>query len=167
MTVGTNTEVIEILVVGLPGSGKSAFLSTLNPNYEVEQGWRMTWIQIDENLHARFIEPPAQKAFDFMWTREIIAGADIDGCIVLCDSTRTEAFGETVGILETVRAFHPGLPLVMAANKQDQSQAWPADDLRYALGIPDDIHVIPCVAPDIDTVREAVLKLLYGVLGEA
>lgn len=165
MTVGT--EVIEVLVVGLPGSGKSRLLDTLNPHHEEAHGWRLTWIQIEENLHARFVEPPAQTEFDFMWTREIIAGADIDGCIVVCDSSRTETFGETVGILETVRAFHPGLPLVLAANKQDQPQAWGADDLRLGMGLPDDIHTIPCIASDISTVREAVLQLLYGVLGEA
>jgi len=165
MAVGA--EVVEILVVGLPHSGKSQLLDTLNPNHEEEQGWRLTWIQIEDNLQARFVEPPSQTAFDFIWTREVIAGADIDGCIVMCDSSRIETFGETVSILETVRAFHPGLPLVMAANKQDHQQAWSANDLRLALGIPDDIRVVSCTASNIDTVREVVLQLLYDVLGEA
>jgi len=166
MATGVEIEVVEILVTGLPDAGKSSFINTLNPQSEEAEGWRSTYIQVDETLHVRFIEPPAMGEFDFMLLREIISGIDVDGFLVMCDSRRADKFGEMISVLQTVRAFHPQIPCALVANKQDSEHAWPAEDIRVGLGIPNDIGVLSCVAQDIEPVRDTVLHLLYQIMGQ-
>lgn len=164
MSAGVDIQIIEILVLGLPSSGKSSFVEALNANREETDGWRSTYIDVDDSLQVRFIEPPPQANFDFMWCREIIEYIDTDGFIMVADSVRSEDFGEMVSVLQTTRVFHPKVPVLLVANKQDQSQAWRVEDIRMGLGIPDEIHIVPCVATQLHTVREAVLDLLYQIM---
>lgn len=164
MSAGVDIQIIEILVLGLPNSGKSSFVETLNAKHEEADGWRSTYIDVDDSLQVRFIEPPSQADFDFMWCREIIEYIDTDGFIVVADSVRSEDFGEMVSVLQTTRVFHPQVPVLLVANKQDQPQAWRVEDIRMGLGIPDEIHIVPCVATQLRAVREAVLDLLYQIM---
>jgi signal recognition particle receptor subunit beta len=53
---------------------------------------------------------------------------------------------------------------VVAANKQDQPNAWSQDDLRLALDIPPEIPVVPCVATDKESVKRVLVALLDEVL---
>ncbi len=166
MTAGVETEVIEILVTGLPQTGKTTFMRTISTHTAMGQdGWHQGYLPVDEGLDVHFLEPPPTRDFDFMFLREIILEFDLPGYIVLCDSTKPELFGEMIGILQTVYAEHPDMPIVLVANKQDQPDAWTADDIRLGLGIPDEILVIPCIAQDVESVKETVLQLLYQILG--
>jgi signal recognition particle receptor subunit beta len=85
------------------------------------------------------------------------------GFVVLLDSVRPETFREARSILDTFRSY-AAVPYVVAANKQDQEDAWSAEDLRIALHIPQDVKVVPCVAIDRDSVQHVVLELLFSVL---
>jgi uncharacterized protein len=165
MTTGTTLQTIDLLVTGVAGVGKTTFIKTISQHtdHTHSDGWFTGHVQIDDGLDALFMEPPASINFDFMWQREMIESAEVHAYIVVCDSARPEHFGEMIGILETIRAFHPGTPVIVAANKQDHPAAWSVDDIRMGLGIPADIPVMPCVAKDVDGVSTIVIRLLEAL----
>src|SRR5919198_5357090 len=88
-------------------------------------------ITVDEDLVLYLFGTPGQKRFDFMW--EILSEGML-GFIVLVDSTRPETFREAKRILNVFRSYSD-TPYVIGANKQDLEDAWPPDDLRFALGV--------------------------------
>jgi uncharacterized protein len=119
-------------------------------------------ITVDDDLVLYLFGTPGQRRFDFMW--EILAEGML-GFVVMVDSTKPETFREAKSILETFRAYAP-TPYVVAANKQDMSDAWPAEDLRIALRIEDNVKLLPCVAKDKESVKNVLLQLLYAILEE-
>ncbi|MBK9750268.1 MAG: ATP/GTP-binding protein [Chloroflexi bacterium] len=119
-------------------------------------------ITVDDDLVLYLFGTPGQRRFDFMW--EILAEGML-GFVVMVDSTKPETFREAKSILETFRAYAP-TPYVVAANKQDQGEAWNTDDLRIALRIEDGVKLLPCVARDKESVKTVLLELLYSILEE-
>ena len=119
-------------------------------------------ITVDDDLVLYLFGTPGQKRFDFMW--EILSEGML-GFIVLVDSTRPETFREAKSILETFKAYAP-TPYVVAANKQDNAEAWSVDDLRIALRLDNSVKFLSCVATDKETVKNVLLELLYSVLAE-
>ncbi|HET7090750.1 MAG TPA: ATP/GTP-binding protein [Anaerolineae bacterium] len=117
-------------------------------------------ITIDEDLVLYLFGTPGQKRFDFMW--EILSEGML-GFIVVVDSSRPETFREARSILDTFRGYAL-TPYVVAANKQDHEDAWSPEDLRIALKINSDVKVLPCVARDRESVKSALLELLYSIL---
>ena len=117
-------------------------------------------ITIDDELILYMFGTPGQRRFDFMW--EILSEGML-GFIVMVDSSRPETFREARRILNTFRNYSP-VPYIVAANKQDMDDAWPADDLRIVLKVAPDIKVVPCVATDRESVKGVVLELLYSIL---
>jgi signal recognition particle receptor subunit beta len=83
----------------------------------------------------------------------------------MVDSSRPETFREAKGILQTFRAYAP-TPYVVAANKQDNDDAWEVNDLRIALKLDRNIKMLPCVAHDKESVKNVLLELLYSILEE-
>lgn len=170
MSAGVDVEVVEILVIGLPGSGKTSLMKTISQHtfYENDDpaDWHLGELEVDANLHIHFMEPPAVSGFDFIYLRDIIANMEVPAYMVVMDSTASEFFGETIGILQTVVAYHPTIPCVLVANKQDQPNAWSPEDIRMGLGIPDAIAVLPCIASQTESVKEVVLQSLYHIFGE-
>ena len=119
-------------------------------------------ISIDENLVLYLFGTPGQRRFDFMW--EILSEGML-GFIVMVDSSRPETFREARTILETFRAYAP-TPYVVAANKQDDKDAWEIDDIRIALRLSPQVKLLPCVAKDKEAVKNVLLELLYSILEE-
>jgi len=119
-------------------------------------------ITVDDDLVLYLFGTPGQRRFDFMW--EILAEGML-GFVVMVDSTKPETFREAKSILETFRAYAP-TPYVVAANKQDVPDAWPADDLRIALRIEENVKLLPCVAKEKESVKNVLLQLLYAILEE-
>src|SRR5512146_1092475 len=119
-------------------------------------------ITVDEDLVLYLFGTPGQRRFDFMW--EILSEGML-GFIVMVDSTRPETFREARSILETFRAYAP-TPYVVTANKQDKSDAWDLDDMRVALRLDPNIKLLPCIATRKESVKSALLELLYGILAE-
>jgi small GTP-binding protein len=119
-------------------------------------------ITVDDELVLYLFGTPGQKRFDFMW--EILSEGML-GFIVMVDSARPETFREAKSILHTFRAYAP-TPYVVAANKQDAPDAWDVDDLRIALKLDRRIKMLPCVASDKESVKAALLELLYSILEE-
>lgn len=117
-------------------------------------------ITIDNDLALYLFGTPGQKRFDFMW--EILSEGML-GFVVIVDSARPETFREARRILDTFRGYSP-TPFVIAANKQDDEDAWPAEDLKIALGLDSDVRVLPCIATKKEAVKNILLELLYIIL---
>ncbi|MCU0519418.1 MAG: ATP/GTP-binding protein, partial [Anaerolineae bacterium] len=168
---------LKIVVTGPFSSGKTEFIQAISEIDVVSTDRRITRrserikdqttvamdfgrITIDEEIILYLFGTPGQRRFDFMW--EILSEGML-GFVVMVDSTRPETFREARRILDTFRSYSP-VPYLVAANKQDLVDAWPADDLRIVLRVDSDVRVVPCVAKDKESVKEVLLELLYAIL---
>jgi len=172
-------QTVKMVVTGPFNSGKTAFIKSVSEidvvsterkiSAEAEKIKETTTvamdfgrITVDDELVLYLFGTPGQKRFDFMW--EILSEGML-GFIVMVDSSRPETFREAKGILQTFRAYAP-TPYVVAANKQDNADAWTVDDLRIALKLDRNIKMLPCVAHDKESVKNVLLELLYSILEE-
>jgi uncharacterized protein len=163
-------QTLRIVVIGLPGSGKSTFIQTISEEVKRQQqafsSWLFGKVTVDESLILNFAEPPSRKVTDFMWMRELISNMRAHGYVVVLDSTRPQTFGKFISILYSIRGYDANMPVLVAANKQDAGNAWAANDIRLGLRIGDDIPVMPCVANRRSMVEDVVVSLLYQIMGE-
>ena len=119
-------------------------------------------ITVDEELVLYLFGTPGQRRFDFMW--EILSEGML-GFVVMVDSTRPETFREARRILSTFESYSR-TPYVVAANKQDQEDAWEPGDMKIVLRLNSNAKVIPCVALDKESVKNILLELLYSILDQ-
>lgn len=174
-----NQQQVKMVITGPYASGKTEFIRSISEVDVVSTDTKVTEgtyeatikdqttvamdfgrITVDEELVLYLFGTPGQRRFDFMW--EILAEGML-GFVVMVDSTKPETFREAKAILETFRAYAP-TPYIVAANKQDMPEAWPAEDLRIALRIEDNVKLMPCVARDKEKVKAVLLNLLYEIL---
>lgn len=170
---------VKMVVTGPFNAGKTEFIQTVSeidvvsterkvssPQERIKEMTTVAMdfgrITVDESLVLYLFGTPGQKRFDFMW--EILSEGML-GFIVLVDSTRPETFREARSILEAFRAFSP-TPYVVAASKQDLSDAWELDDMRIALRLEDGVKLIPCVSTEKEAVKTILLELLESILAE-
>jgi hypothetical protein len=176
-----NVQTVKMVITGPFASGKTEFIRSISEidvvstdtsiskdTYEATVKSETTVamdfgrITVDDDLVLYLFGTPGQRRFDFMW--EILAEGML-GFVVMVDSTKPETFREAKAILETFRAYAP-TPYVVAANKQDLPDAWPAEDLRVALRIDDHVKLLPCEARKKESVKSVLLELLYAILEE-
>jgi len=161
-------QTVKMVVTGPFSSGKTQFIQTVSEidvvaterkiSSESERIKETTTvamdfgrITVDDDLVLYLFGTPGQKRFDFMW--EILSEG----------SSRPETFREARRILETFRAYAP-TPYVVTANKQDLPDAWDPSDMRIALRLAPEVKLLPCVATDMESVKNALLELLYSIL---
>ena len=174
-------QTVKMVVTGPFSAGKTEFIKTISEidvvsterkisdetrSVKVETTVAMDFgrITVDEDLVLYLFGTPGQKRFDFMW--EILSEGML-GFIVLVDSVRPETFREARRILDVFSGYGATTPYIVAANKQDLSDAWPPEDLRIALKIDQNVKILPCVATDKESVKNVLLELLYSILEEA
>lgn len=172
-------QTVKIVVTGPFNAGKTEFIQTVSEidvvsterkiSAEAEKVKSTTTVAMDfgritvgDDLVLYLFGTPGQRRFDFMW--EILSEGML-GFVVMIDSTRPETFREGRSILETFKAYAP-TPYVVAANKQDLTDAWDLEDMRIALRLEKHVKLLPCVANDKETVKNVLLELLYSVLAE-
>ncbi len=172
-------QTVKMVVTGPFNAGKTAFIQSVSEidvvaterkiTSEAEKVKETTTvamdfgrITVDDDLVLYLFGTPGQKRFDFMW--EILSEGML-GFIVMVDSTRPETFREARSILQTFRAYAP-TPYVVAANKQDMSDAWELDDMRLALRLDPNVKLLPCTARKKESVKAVLLELLYSILAE-
>lgn len=172
-------QTVKMVVTGPFNSGKTEFIRSVSEINVVSTEKRITAeqekvkdsttvamdfgrITVDNDLVLYLFGTPGQKRFDFMW--EILSEGML-GFVVMVDSSRPETFREARYILETFRAYAP-TPYVVAANKQDLSDAWETDDMRIALRLDPHVKMLDCVATHKDSVKKVLLQLLYSILEE-
>ena len=117
-------------------------------------------ITVDDDLILYLFGTPGQRRFDFMW--EILSEGML-GFIIMVDSTRPETFREAKRILNTFRQY-ASTPFVIAANKQDLTDAWEPTDLKIILRLESETKILPCTAFDKESVKNVLLELLYSIL---
>ncbi len=163
----TQVDVLNIAVIGLYGAGKTTFINTISQRTAQrgagEAMWHYGQVDVDDTLTLQFMEPPSAERFDFLWLRELVEQLDVNGYIVMVDSTKPETFGEFISVLYTIRAHHAGVPIIVAANKQNHYRAWSTNDLKVMLRIQDDVPIMPCISTDFEVVKNLVLRLLYAI----
>jgi small GTP-binding protein len=170
-------QTVKVVVTGPFSSGKTEFIRSISEidvvsterritdeSREVKQDTTVAMdfgrITVDEELVLYLFGTPGQKRFDFMW--EILSEGML-GFVVLVDSARPETFREARMITDRFRRYSP-TPYVIAANKQDDEDAWPPEDLRIALRIAPSVKVLSCVATYRESVKRVLLELLYSIL---
>lgn len=170
-------QTVKMVVTGPFSSGKTSFIGSISEIAVVRTERKITdetrnvkqqttvamdfgRITVDKDVVLYLFGTPGQKRFDFMW--EILSEGML-GFVVIVDSSRPETFHEARRILDTFRTYSD-TPFVIAANKQDDEDAWPPEDLKIALALDADVRVLPCVAHEKASVKKILLELLYVIL---
>lgn len=170
-------QAVKMVVTGPFAAGKTEFISSVSEidvvsterriSHPAEQIKETTTVAMDfgritvgPDLVLYLFGTPGQRRFDFMW--EILSEGML-GFVVIVDSTKPETFREAKRILQTFESY-ASTPFVVAANKQDNEDAWGPEDLRIILRLHQDVKVLPCVALDKESVKNVLLELLYSVL---
>ncbi len=173
-------QTVKMVVTGPFSSGKTSFIGAISEIAVVRTERKITdetrnvkqmttvamdfgRLTIDKDLVLYLFGTPGQKRFDFMW--EILSEGML-GFVVLVDSTRPETFHEARRILDTFRGYSD-TPFVVAANKQDDPDAWSPEDIKIALGLDGNMKVLPCIATKKESVKYILLELLYSILENA
>ncbi|MBS7249162.1 MAG: GTP-binding protein [Candidatus Freyarchaeota archaeon] len=154
---------MKILVTGSYHSGKSTIIRSLTKGKSISIDKKDTTVALDygiadiENLQIHLFGTPGLKHFKIL--RQVLSkGAD--GVLFLVDSQDKNSDGEAKGIWREVEEFLPGVPITVAANKQDLPGARKAAQIREDLNIPSDIHIIPTVAKTGHNAENALRVLL-------
>ncbi len=98
---------------------------------------------------------PGQPRFDFMWD---ILAKEMDGFVVMVDSTDPKTFDTARELIKTFRSFE-NVPYIVAANKQDLPNAISPQELRAALGLETQAPVAQCIATDPLVVQQILIEL--------
>jgi uncharacterized protein len=98
---------------------------------------------------------PGQVRFEFMWD---ILSREMAGFIMLVDSTDPDSFPHARELINGFIADNP-VPYVVAANKQDLTNALTLTRLRRAMDLSADVLIMPCVATRKTSVKQVLLQL--------
>ena len=108
-------------------------------------------ITLAEDLVLYLFGTPGQRRFWFMWD-DLVRGAI--GAIILVDVRRLEDSFAAVDFFEARR-----LPFLIAVNHFDGGARYPADAVRRALALRDDIPVVDVDARDPRSARAALIAI--------
>ncbi|MFE9451541.1 ATP/GTP-binding protein [Streptomyces sp. NPDC006739] len=112
-------------------------------------------ITLREDLVLYLFGTPGQERFWFMWD-ELTEGAL--GAVVLADTRRLEECFAAVDYFE-----RRSIPFLVGVNCFEGAARYPADAVRQALDLDEDVPVVLCDARD----RESVKEVLVGVVQHA
>jgi small GTP-binding protein len=172
-------QAVKMVITGPFSAGKTQFIGAISEIDVVSTERRITSsaekikesttvamdfgrITVGDDLVLYLFGTPGQRRFDFMWD---ILSQGMLGFVVMVDSTKPETFREAKRILETFESY-AATPYVVAANKQDQEDAWEPEDLRIILRLKPEVKILSCVATDKESVKNVLLELLYSILEE-
>ncbi|MDQ7025559.1 MAG: ATP/GTP-binding protein [Anaerolineae bacterium] len=108
----------------------------------------------DDTVHL--FGTPGQTRFSFMW--EILA-SEMNGFIVLVDSTDTPSFPEAAELIEQFSGF-VDVPYMVVSNKMDLEGAASTDEVRSETHLAADVPVLEATATSKESVRNVVKEML-------
>jgi uncharacterized protein len=162
----------KIVVTGPFSSGKTQFIKTISDIEVVSTERRITTedrgikaettvamdygrVKVgDDTLYL--YGTPGQPRFDFM--REILS-SEMDGFIVLVDSTDEPSFPEAADLVEQFSNFID-VPYMVVANKTDLEGHANLTQVRRGTRAGSDITVMPTVATQKTSVRQVLLQMV-------
>jgi uncharacterized protein len=113
-------------------------------------------ITLGSDLILYLFGTPGQDRFKFMWD-DLVRGAI--GAVVLVDTSRLADCFPAVDYMET-----QGVPFIVGVNLFHGKQYHSLDDVREALGVPDDVPMITTDARDRAQTKMALLELVQHAL---
>lgn len=154
----------KILVTGPYHAGKSTFVRTLSDT-AVSVDRFGTTVALDyghvtiDGLTADIFGTPGQERFDPLL--KTIAGQAL-GVIVVVDSTRPDSFPRAKEMMELTG--REGLPIIIAANKQDAPGALKPAEVAKRLDAPSHIPVVGCTGSRKDSVQGVLRELTQKIM---
>jgi small GTP-binding protein len=155
---------LKIVVTGPYKSGKSLLIDKFTNGACINIERRGTTIAMDhgvanvDGMKVFLFGTPGLLRFRTM--RKILSSG-ADGIIFVVDSVDKESDARAKLFFREISFFLPGVPCIVAANKQDLSEARRVDELRnnmrFLVGLP----VIPCSAETGANVDSTLRTLLY------
>ena len=109
-------------------------------------------ITIDQGLVLYVFGTPGQDRFAFMWD-DIVLGCL--GAVVLVDTRRLEECYPAVDYFES-----RNVPFVVAINEFEGAFRYPVNEVRDALGIPEDVPIVTFDARRRESGKQVMLTLL-------
>ena len=155
----------KILVTGPYNAGKSSMVKALSTS-AVSVDRMGTTVALDhgymdyKGFAADLYGTPGQEDFDPIL--QYLADEAV-AVILVVDSTKPETFIRAKEMLSKTKAY--GLPIVVAANKQDMSNALNVDAIKKKLALPGDVSVCPTVAIEKKGVEKLLDELTEKLMG--
>lgn len=109
-------------------------------------------ISINDELVLYLFGTPGQQRFWFLWNG-LFKGAL--GAVVLVDTRRLEVSFDVIGRLE-----ERNVPFVVAINSFSEAPAYPTEELRAALDLPEYVPIINCDARKRASSRDVLMTLM-------
>jgi len=163
----------KIVVTGPFNSGKTQFVRTGSDIPVIETEKNITTedrgikaqttvamdfgrVELGDGNTAHLFGTPGQTRFSFMW--EILA-KEMNGFIVLVDSTDTPSFPEAAELIRQFSSF-VDVPYLIVANKSDLEGAVPTEAMHSGMRLSGDQDIMSCVALDKASVMQVIDKML-------
>lgn len=148
-----------VLVAGLPGSGKSAFVrAASHPAEGSETGKGGVGFDYGHaegpSVEVELLGMPGQERFAFLLP--VLTRGTV-GLLLVVDSTKRE---ELEGAAELCRLVGEDVPTVVVANKRDLRNPLSLEDIRRGLNLGEEVPVAEVVATEGQGVREALETLI-------
>lgn len=162
----------KLLITGPFNSGKTQFIKTISDIEVVSTEKKITTedrgikaettvamdygrTQLDGDTLYLY-GTPGQPRFDFMWE---ILSSEMQGFIVLVDSTDPPSFGEAAQMTNFFSGI-ANVPYMIVANKSDLPGAVKFTDVARSTNAGGNTIVMPCVATQKSSVRQVLLQML-------
>jgi hypothetical protein len=162
---GIKAFIPKVLITGPFNAGKTTFVHALSTR-AVSVDRLDTTVALDhghidhKGFAADIFGTPGQERF-YPILKQL--GGRAMGVFLIVDSTKPEEFPQAKKMLEETRTF--GLPLVLAANKQDLEGALSPEEIRKRMELPESVPVVPTVATENKGVFEAFETLIDKITG--
>lgn len=164
--------VYKIVVTGPFNSGKTEFVRTGSDIPAVETEKRITTedkgikaettvamdfgrVELDGDT-VHLFGTPGQTRFNFMW--EILA-KEMNGFIVLVDSTDTPSFPEAAELIQQFSSF-VDVPHMVVANKIDMEGAVSVEEVEQSIQTLNGFTVMECNSTDESSVRRVIQQMI-------
>ncbi len=164
--------IFKVIVTGPFNSGKTEFIKTVSDipvvtteknittedrGIKAETTVAMDFGRASINDHTlHLFGTPGQTRFNFMW--EILA-SEMNGFIVLVDSTDQPSFPEAAELIEQFSDF-VNVPYLVVSNKTDLDGAASLAEVRRGTKADNNITVMPSVATQKTSVRQVMLQMI-------
>ncbi len=162
----------KIVVTGPFNSGKTEFIKTISDIPVVSTEKKITTedrgikaettvamdygrVQLDGDTLYLY-GTPGQTRFDFMWE---ILSSEMNGFIVLVDSTDTPSFPDAAELISLFSGFVT-VPYLVVANKTDLEGSARLAEVRRGAKVGADVTVMPSVATQKSSVRQVLLQMV-------